>query len=162
MMRKYCWVFFVYELLIAGCGFFCEELEICDGVKWRLLTEKTSCIRVEFSDEKISGDLHIEFLGDGVLVSKWKESEGKLEYSYIDLRKSKITAIVGDDFPMVLKQMRKEKDVFTSYSLFTLVGRNKIDSEYDRFDAERRRLKTRLSLLRNRTTGGSCSSTLGA
>ena len=152
MVRKYWWAIFVYEILIAGCGLFCEELEIYDGIKWQLLNMKTSCIRVEFSDEKISGDLHIEFLGDGVLVSKWKESEGKLEYSYIDLRESKIMAIVGDDLPMVLRQMRKEKDVFMSYSLFTLVGRNKIDSEYDRFEAERRRLKTRLSSLRNTRT----------
>ena len=152
MVRKYWWAIFVYEILIAGCGLFCEELEIYDGIKWQLLNMKTSCIRVEFSDEKISGDLHIEFLGDGVLVSKWKESEGKLEYSYIDLRESKIMAIVGDDLPMVLRQMRKEKDVFTSYSLFTLVGRNKIDSEYDRFEAERRRLKMRLSSLRNTRT----------
>ena len=134
---------------IVGCDFAHEDLEISDGICWRLYGVQDSCLSASFCNKTMRGDLHVEFLEDGLLVSKWDKSIGAHQFGYYNLFDSTFTMFDDAMLPTRLRKMRTAKNVIRSYCLFCLVGRNKIDSERESFDAEckelRKRIEARLS-----------------
>ena len=133
---------------IVGCGILHEEIVIADGIRWRLYGVKDSCLIMKFCDKSIRGDLHIEFLEHGLLVSIWDKSIGEHRFGYVNLRDSTFDMIDGNVLPTYLGKMRNAKKVVRSYCLFCLVGRNKIDSEKKSFDVECEELALRLDRAR--------------
>lgn len=112
-----------------------------------------SCLIASSCNKAMRGDLHVEFLEDGLLVSKWDNSIGMHQFGYYNLLDSTFTMFDDTMLPTRLRKMRIAKNVVRSYCLFCLVGRNKLDSERESFDAEceelRRRIKARLSNTHN-------------
>ena len=103
-----------------------------------------SCIDITFFRKSIRGDLHIEFLEQGLLVSKWEKNSERHKYFYIDLCNATVSEIYDNEFPAYLRELMQSKKTHISYCLFSLVGRNKMDSERKSFDEERRKLMQRL------------------
>lgn len=134
----------VMAAIIIGCSFSQGELEIADGVIWRLYGVQDSCIDVTFCRKSIRGDLGIEFLEQGLLVSRLGKNGERHKYFYIDLCNATVSEIYDNEFPAYLCELMQNKKVHISYCLFSLVGRNKIDSERMSFDDERRKLMQRL------------------
>ena len=130
--------------VIIGCSFSQGELEIADGVMWRLYGMQDSCIDITFFRKLIRGDLHIEFLEKGLLVSRWEKNSERHKYFYIDLCNATVSEIYDNEFPAYLRELMQSKKTHISYCLFSLVGRNKMDSERKSFDEERRKLMQRL------------------
>ena len=130
--------------IIIGCSFSQGELEIADGVMWRLYGMQDSCIDITFFRKSIRGDLHIEFLEQGLLVSRWEKNSERHKYFYIDLCNATVSEIYDNEFPAYLRELMQSKKTHISYCLFSLVGRNKMDSERKSFDEERRKLMQRL------------------
>ena len=75
----------VMAAIIIGCSFSQGELEIADGVIWRLYGVQDSCIDVTFCRKSIRGDLGIEFLEQGLLVSRWEKNSERHKYFYADV-----------------------------------------------------------------------------
>jgi hypothetical protein len=130
--------------VIIGCSFSQGELEIADGVMWRLYGVQDSCIDITFFRKSIRGDLHIEFLEQGLLVSRWEKNSERHKYFYIDLCNATVSEIYDNEFPVYLRELMQSKKTHISYCLFSLIGRNKMDSERKSFDDERRKLMQRL------------------
>lgn len=60
---------------IDGLARMCEGLEIVDGIRWTMQDFQHSNIHVEFDNRSIAGEhLSVEFLGAGLLVSRWLPS----------------------------------------------------------------------------------------
>ncbi len=132
-------------IFVVGCVLSHGEIEITDGVKWQLYGNQDSCIIMKFNDKTIRGDLHIEFLTYGLLVSRWDKSMGRHHFSYINLRDSTYEIIDDDISVGNLRKTCNVRDV-RSYSLSCIVGKNRIDSEFNSFYAECENLKQRLKV----------------
>ena len=129
---------------VVGCSISHEEIAITDDIKWRLYGVQDSCLIMKSCDKSIRGDLHVEFLEHGLLVSIWDKSNGAHRFGYVDMLNSTFDMIDGNALPTHLCKMRNGKKVIRSYCLFCLVGRNMIDSEKKSFDAECEDLALRL------------------
>lgn len=130
------------SLCICGCDFCGETIKIMDGVSWCYQGIQNSCLKIEFEDVVIRGDLHIEFVEKGILVSKWNEDKGMLQYYFVDFEEKKV---IGPNRRESLAYSDRRVDLFKSYHLSTLVGRNKIASERESFELECNNLKHSLS-----------------
>lgn len=134
---------------IAGCCASCDELEVADGVKLARLGIRHSCVYVSFCDRRIEGDLHLEFLGDGVLVSRWDFQSESYDWSYVDLRNRRVVDFSSNDFPMELTALWKTRKSIRSYCPDVLMGESRIDVEYAAFVSERETLKRTMALEAN-------------
>ena len=130
---------------IVGCNLFNDALEIVNDVTWFSKGMSHSCICVAFCDQKIEGDLHVEFLGEGLLVSKWISTLGCYEWYYINLRNRNVVEFSSGECPDWLKELQRRKKQIRSYCLTTLIGENKIDADYSAFIQECSALKLALS-----------------
>lgn len=130
---------------ITGCNLLNDTLEIVDGVTWTSKGISQSYIDVRFCDRKIEGDLHIEFLGEGLLVSKWISATEQYEWYYIDLRNQKVTDFPSTGLPERFKALQRRKKRIRSYSLTTLIGENKLDDDCIAFLQEQSALESALT-----------------
>ena len=130
---------------IAGCFASCDEIEVADGVKWARQGMRHSCVYVSFCTRRIEGDLHLEFLGDGILISRWDALSGSYDWSYVDLRNRIVTDFSSNDFPVELTTLRNMKKCIRSYCPEVLVGENRIDADYAAFVNEREALERTLA-----------------
>lgn len=130
-------------LLLCGCFLHGERIEIVDGVVWESLGGNASRVTVEANKYSISGDLHVEFLDYGILVSKWDASSAIHQYVYIDL-KDKEHILMGGLSKQVLN-MRRKKKYYRSYCLSCLIGGTDGDKERQSFAHEKKELFERLN-----------------
>ena len=111
-----------------------------DGVSWCYQGIQNSCLKIEFEDVVIRGDLHVEFRENGILVSKWVADKSELEYYFVDMNRLNVIRIDRIEDRCSIRKFGLN-NVRKSYHLSTLVGRNKIDSERESFELECSNLK---------------------
>ena len=130
----------VLTLCICGCDFPGETIRIVDGVSWCYQGIQNSCLKIEFEDVVIRGDLQVEFRENGSLVSKWVADKSELEYYFVDMNRLNVIRIDRIEDRCSIRKFGLN-NVRKSYHLSTLVGRNKIDSERESFELECSNLK---------------------
>ena len=143
MIRSILIIALLVCVLLGGCFLQGEKLDIVEGVKWESLGGNESCITVDTKKYSISGDLHVEFLDNGILVSKWESTTSSHQYVYIDLRNDERIITIG--LPEQASKMRRTKQTYRSYGFSCLVRGADNREEQKSFEHEKEELMGRLN-----------------